>query len=124
VPIVTDLREINAHIAEAGRLLTQFPNTNGFYRAVGRLASVDVLLAALVVDDNVPTHVAVRLGRVRDNLSGHVEAAFGVDAAAVAEDAAAALLYRGVTGAQHALRSLATEHSTSASLDRQTTYAD
>src|SRR5262249_52870747 len=104
-----DLLEINARITEAGQLLEHYPDPSRFHRAVGRLASVDALLAELVVDVTVPDRVAARLGRVRDDLGSHVDVALDLDEIIV-DGPAASLLLRGVTDAQIQIRSLANEH--------------
>jgi hypothetical protein len=69
-----------------------------------RLEEVDALLgemlAEVLADEQVSTEMARGLGRVRDDLGGHLRAASALDDIDMPDQAVAGLLQRGVAAAR------------------------
>jgi hypothetical protein len=109
--IVIDLRELDRCIRGVEELLAGSPDTAGVHLAMNRLESADDMLADLVRDDAVPLDVAVRLGRVRDDLGRYVFVAVDLEEVALPEDRAASLLQRAVAAAQAEIQAITNERS-------------
>jgi hypothetical protein len=109
VPPAIDLRELDGWMGGAEELLAHSPGMDRVHQAMTRLERVDAMLASLLVDTRVPTHVAVRLGRVRDDLGGHVQAACDLDELAVSGEVVTSVLQRGVAAAQAEIRAISVD---------------
>jgi hypothetical protein len=119
MPIVRALQELDGSIQSAEELLAHSPNSDGVHQAMHRLEIVDSLLASLVADDALPTDLAVRLGRVRDELGTHVLVAGDLDELALPRHPAASLLRRGVAAAQAEIQAIAHHPELSRVISRQ-----
>jgi hypothetical protein len=106
MPPVIDLQEVDGWMGGAKEVLAHSPGMDGVHQAMTRLERVDALLASLLVDTSVPTDVAVRLGRVRDDLGGHVQAACDLDDVAISDEVVTSLLQRGLAAAQAEIRAI------------------
>jgi hypothetical protein len=97
---VIDLTDLDWHCRTADNLLTRVDHSGCLRQAAACLEHVDAVLAELVADDDVAVELAARLGRVRDGLSGHLEAAAALQDLELPDQTVAGILQRGATEAR------------------------
>jgi hypothetical protein len=95
-----DLTDLDRHFRTADRLLVRPGDGSSLRQAAACLEEVEAVLGRLVADDDVATDVAARLGRVRDGLSGHLEAAAAMHDVDLSGHRVAGILQRGVSAAR------------------------
>jgi hypothetical protein len=83
----------------------------------------DEMLAALVSDDAIPTEMAVRLGRVRDDLGTYVLVAGYLEETALPDHRATSLLQQAVAAARAELQDITNlAYGTAPSLSTEPTF--
>jgi hypothetical protein len=96
VRVTLSIEQLGSRVHEADELLAQSTTTVQLRRAMARLEEVDAQLAQLVADDTLIADVAVRVGRLSDELSSHLLAAAAMDDLEIRDQSVADLLQRGV----------------------------
>jgi hypothetical protein len=103
---VIDLTDLDRHFRIADTLLVKLTDTSCLRTATACLEEVDAVLAELVADDDVTNDVATKLGRVRDGLSGHLEAAAAMRDLDLPDYTVAGMLQRGVSVARTGIEAI------------------
>jgi hypothetical protein len=95
-----DLTVLDRHFRAAGSLLVRPADSSCLRQATAYLEEIDSVLAELVCNAEVTNDVAAQLGRVRDDLSGHLEAAAAMQDVELPDHRVAGILQRGVLAAR------------------------
>lgn len=96
---LVDLRAVDRGVHAADGLVGHATSVRVRQAMVG-LEEVDVLLAALVADENLTIDVTSQLGRIRSDLAGHLLAARAMEELDVAPEKVADILRRGAAAAR------------------------
>jgi hypothetical protein len=110
---VIDLTDLDWHFRTADNLLTRADHSGCLRQAAACLEHVDAVLAELVANDDVAVELATQLGRVRDGLSGHLEAAAALQDLALPDHRVAGILQRGVSEARMGIEAINEDPSVS-----------
>jgi hypothetical protein len=103
---VIDLTDLDTHFRTADRLLVRPGDGGCLRRATACLEEIDAVLADLVANDDVTTDLATKLGRVRDSLSGHLEAAAAMQDLELPDHTVAGILQRGMSVARMGIEAI------------------
>jgi hypothetical protein len=104
--MVIDLTELDRHFCTADRLLVKPSDTSCLRRVTACLEEIDAVIAEMVANDDVASDVAIKLGRVRDGLSGHLEAAAAMRYIDLPDHRIAGILQRGVSVARMGIEAI------------------
>jgi hypothetical protein len=103
---VMDFAVLDRHFRAAGSLLVKPADGSRLRRARAYLEEIDSVLADLVANAEVTNYVAGQLGRVRDDLSGHLEAAAAMQDIELPDQTVAGILQRGVSAARMGIEAI------------------
>jgi hypothetical protein len=97
---VLDATGLDMRLRVAGSLLVRPADSSCLRQATAHLEEIDSMLAELVTNAEVTNDVAAQLGRVRDDLSGHLEAAAAMQDLEMPDHRVAGILQRAVSAAR------------------------
>jgi hypothetical protein len=104
--MIVDLTDLDGPFRIADRLLVKPSDKDCLRRATVCLEEIEAVLAEWVANDDVTNDVAAKLGRVRDGLSGHLEAAAAMRDLDLPDHTVARILQRGVSVARMGIEAI------------------